>query len=277
MNRVWAASWISSHKLSNKPHNSNPPPLPTRIHQLQRVILAIPIPIQREWLINIPQPRVLLQESTHCRVVPAHADLLQPARERLVAVAPRAVPVGGLPCACNRVAERIRYRRRRVRACRATRRRQVPTQVPVLVFCARVAYLLIHRPTVAVVYPLKRVTAALPTALRYQIPSMIAIPFPTVPCANVRRTRFRLQPFCRPSIVITSIGSAYPHNFAGCVYIMAQDFAILKGGQGNLGGILVGNRAFLSKRENFREGCTAALMPKGLAYGTIPLLEVCIE
>ena len=54
---------------------------------------------------------------------------------------------------------------------------------------------------------------------------------------------------------------------------MAQDFAIVKGGQG----ILVGNRAFLSKRENFREGCTAALMLKGLSYGTIPLLEVCIE
>ena len=138
---------------------------------------------------------------------------------------------------------------------------------------ARVAYLLIHRATVAVVYPLQRVAAALPTAFRYQIPSMIAIPFPTVPCANVRRTRFRLQPFCRPSIDLTSISSAYPHNFAWCVYIMAQDFAIVKGGQG----ILVGNRAFLSKRENFREGCTAALMPKGLAYGTIPLLEVCIE
>jgi hypothetical protein len=36
-------------------------------------------------------------------------------------------------------------------------RYQVAPQVPVLVFRARVAYLLIHRPTVAVVYPLKRV------------------------------------------------------------------------------------------------------------------------
>jgi hypothetical protein len=156
-------------------------------------------------------------------------------------------------------------------------RYQVAPQVPVLVFCARVAYLLVHRPTVAVVYPLQRGAATLPTALRYQIPSMIAIPFPTVPCANVRRTRFRLQPFCRPSIVITSIGSAYPHNFAGCVYIMAQDFAIVKAGTGEFGGILVGNRAFLSKRKNSRAGFTTALMPKGLSYGTIPLLEVCIE
>ena len=145
-----------------------------------------------------------------------------------------------------------------------------------LVFRLTTRDLLIHRATVAVVYPLQRVAAALPTALRYQIPSMIAIPFPTVPCANVRRTRFRLQPFCRPSINLTSISSAYPHNFAGCAYIITG-FRDCQGGQGNLGGILVGNRAFLSKRENFREGCTAALMPKGLSYGTIPLLEVCIE
>jgi len=39
------------------------------------------------------------------------------------------------------------------------------------------------------------------------MPSRIATPFPTVPCASVWRTRFRLQPFCRPSIVLTSIGS----------------------------------------------------------------------
>jgi hypothetical protein len=46
--------------------------IPTRIHQLQRVIHTIPIPIQREWRINLPQPRVLLQEPAHRRVIPAH-------------------------------------------------------------------------------------------------------------------------------------------------------------------------------------------------------------
>ena len=73
-----------------------------------------------------------------------------------------------------------------------------------LVFRARAGYLLIHRTTVAVVYPLQRVITTLPTAFRYQIPSMIAIPFPTVPCASVWRTRFRLQPF--RSIALTFIG-----------------------------------------------------------------------
>ena len=73
-----------------------------------------------------------------------------------------------------------------------------------LVFRTCAAYLLIHRLTVAVVYPLERVATALPTAFRYQIPSMIAIPFPTVPCASVWRTRFRLQPF--RSIALTFIG-----------------------------------------------------------------------
>jgi hypothetical protein len=177
---------------------------PTRIHCVYGVIHAIPVGIQREWRIDRPQPRVLLQKSAHRRVVPAHADLLQPARQRLVAVAPRAVPVVGRTRACNRVAKGIGDWRRRVRACRATRRRQVPTQVPVLELRARVAYLLVHRAAVTVVYPLQRIAAALPTAFRYQIPSMIAIPFPTVPCANVRRTRFRLQPF--RSIALISIG-----------------------------------------------------------------------
>ena len=41
---------------------------------------------------------------------------------------------------------------------------QVAAQVPVLVFRARAGYLLIHRTTVAVVYPLERVAATLPTA-----------------------------------------------------------------------------------------------------------------
>jgi len=81
---------------------------------------------------------------------------------------------------------------------------QVAPQVPVLVFNTRVACLLIHRTTVAVVYPLQRGVVTLPTAFRYQIPSMIAIPFPTVPCASVWRTRFRLQPF--RSIALTFIG-----------------------------------------------------------------------
>ena len=68
-----------------------------------------------------------------------------------------------------------------------------------------------------------------------------------------------------------------PPFLQGTPIIIVQNFAIVKGGQGNLGGILVGNRAFLSKRKNSRAGFTTALMPKGLAYGTIPLLEVCIE
>jgi hypothetical protein len=209
---------------------------PTRIHCVYGVIHAIPVGIQREWRVDRPQPRILLQESTHCRVVPAHAHLLQPARQRLVAVAPRAVPVVGRTRACYRVAKRIGDWRRRIRTRRAAGRYQVAPQVPVLVFRLTARNLLIHRAAVAVVYPLQRGVVTLPTAFRYQIPSMIAIPFPTVPCANVRRTRFRLQTFCRPSIDLTSISSAYPHNFAGCVYIIAQDFAILKGGQVNLGG-----------------------------------------
>ena len=38
-----------------------------------------------------------------------------------------------------------------------------------------------------------------------------------------------------------------------------------------------GNWALLSKCQRFGEGTHSALVPKGLAYGTIPLLEVCIE
>ena len=77
----------------------------------------------------------------------------QPARQRLVAIAPRAVPVVGLPRACYRVAKGIGDWRRRVPACRAARRRQVPAYAPVLVFHTRAGYLLVQRTTVAVVYP----------------------------------------------------------------------------------------------------------------------------
>ncbi len=141
---------------------------PTRIHRIHRIIHTVPVRIQREWFVYVSQPRVLLQEPPHRRVVPTHTHLLQPARQRLVAIAPRAVPVVGRTRACYRVAKRIRYRRRRIRTCRAAGRRQVTAQVPVLVFRARVAYLLVHRATVAVVYPLQRVTATLPTAFRLQ-------------------------------------------------------------------------------------------------------------
>jgi len=201
------------------------------IDQVDGVVGTVSVSIERQHLIKASQPRILLQEPADRRVIPPHAHLLQPARQRLVPIAPRAVPVVGLPRTRNRVAEGIRYRRRRVRTRRAAGRCQVATQVPVLVFRPRVACLLIHRPTVAVVYPLQRVATALPSALRYQIPSMIAIPFPTVPCASVRRTRFRLQPFCRPSIDDLVLAP----DFAGRIYIIAQDFTIVEGGQGNWG------------------------------------------
>ena len=81
----------------------------------------------------------------------------QPARQRLVAVGPRPVPVVGLPHTRNQVAERIGERGGRVGSRRATCCCQVAAQVPVLVLSARVAHLLIHRTTVAVVYPLERV------------------------------------------------------------------------------------------------------------------------
>ena len=151
--------------LSRSKVPTNPLQLqPTRIHRIHGVIHAIPIRIQRQRRVDRPQPRVLLQEPAYCRIVPAHADFLQPARQRLVAVAPRAVPVVGLPIASHQVAKRIRYRRRRVRPCRAAGRYQVAPQVPVLVFRLTARNLLIHRAAVAVVYPLQRVITTLPTA-----------------------------------------------------------------------------------------------------------------
>jgi len=82
------------------------------VYHRNRVIHAIPIRIQRQRRVNRPQPRILLQEPAHRRVVPARADFLQPARQRLVPIAPQAVPVVGLTRTCYRVAKRIGNRRR---------------------------------------------------------------------------------------------------------------------------------------------------------------------
>jgi hypothetical protein len=50
----------------------------------------------------------------------------------------------------------------------------VTTQVPVLELRARVAYLLVHRPTVAVVYPLKRVADERGVA-GYGLPNLVKL------------------------------------------------------------------------------------------------------
>jgi hypothetical protein len=124
------------------------------IDQVDGVVGTVSVSIERQHLIKASQPRILLQEPADRRVIPPHAHLLQPARQRFVPIAPRAVPVVGRTRACNRVAERISQRSRSEPTTGATRRRQVAAQVPVLVFRACADYLLVHRTTISIIYPL---------------------------------------------------------------------------------------------------------------------------
>ena len=111
------------------------------IDQVDGVVGTVSVSIERQHLIKASQPRILLQEPADRRVIPPHAHLLQPARQRFVPIAPRAVPVVGRTRTCNRVAERISQRSRSEPTTGATRRRQVAAQVPVLVFRACADYL----------------------------------------------------------------------------------------------------------------------------------------
>ena len=95
------------------------------INQLQRVVQTIPIPVQRQWLVRRAQPRILLQKPPNRGVVPAHADLLQPARVRLVSITPRAVPRIDIRAAAHEVAKGVKHRRRLGRRTNAKSPRQV--------------------------------------------------------------------------------------------------------------------------------------------------------
>gem|GEM_PF-3091186 len=103
-----------------------------RIYQIYGLIHTIPIRIQCQRRVGRAQPWILLQKPPSRRVVPTHADLLQPACVRLIPIAPRAVPRIDIGATAHQVAERIEHRRTLHWLANASRRRQVATPSPVL-------------------------------------------------------------------------------------------------------------------------------------------------
>jgi hypothetical protein len=56
--------------------------IPTRIHMIDRVILAIQIPVQGQWAIQVAQPLVRARPPAYCRLVVARPRATTPHRRR---------------------------------------------------------------------------------------------------------------------------------------------------------------------------------------------------